>query len=111
MDRWQRITVAERIVLESLGPHTRIHALHLLSHFPDLTLTSGRRTAARNAAVGGSRRSYHLRGRAVDAVGPPDVLRRAATFARTDRVGSRCTGPEEVLVHDNGSGLHLHVAW
>jgi hypothetical protein len=30
---------------------------------------------------------------------------------RYDRLGRRCTGPEEALIHDVRSGIHLHVAW
>lgn len=35
----------------------------------------------------------------------------ALAWVWTDRVGPGCTGPEEALIHDAGTGLHLHVAW
>jgi hypothetical protein len=66
----------------------------------------------RNRAVGGSPTSWHLRGRAVDLVGPVAVLRSAADTAWLQRVTPGCTGPEEVLLERMGTrGQHLHVAW
>ena len=66
----------------------------------------------RNKQVGGSPRSYHLRGRAVDLTGPTWDLGRAAGLAWALRVGQRCTGPEEVLLENLGRpGEHLHIAW
>ncbi len=62
--------------------------------------------------MGGSPTSFHLRGRAVDLVGPAHDIKHAADVAWTLRVGASCTGPEEVLVEDlDKPGQHLHVAW
>ena len=105
------LTKRERLVLLSLRPHARLHARSLLVACPDLRATSGLRTRERNRAVGGSPSSFHVRGRACDFVAEPGYLQWAAGVARQQRVTPACTGPEEVLVHDAGSGLHLHVAW
>jgi len=105
-------TTTEQRILASLGPHTRAHALQLVREVPMLRLSSGRRTAARNRDVGGSPRSFHLRGRAVDFTGQHWDLARAAGVAWSLRVGPHCTGPEEVLLEDLGTpNQHLHVAW
>jgi hypothetical protein len=101
----------ERFLVATLGPHTRQHVLQLMARVPGLTITSARRGADRNRLVGGSPRSFHLTGRAADFTGRPEVLSYALRVARGDRVGSRCTGPEEAVIHDVGTGVHLHVAW
>ena len=107
-----RLTSREVSLLAELHPHTRGHVLQLLAKVPDLTITSGYRTAARNRAVGGAPQSGHLRGRAVDLTGTLTDLRKAERLCWSLRVGARCTGPEEVLLEDAGRpGMHLHVAW
>lgn len=105
------MTFAERLILDGLGPHTRAHVVQLMARFPHLTLSSGRRSPARNRLVGGSPRSYHLKGRAADFTGHPSVLHAARRVVWDLRVGPGCTGPEEAITHDAGSGYHLHVAW
>lgn len=105
------LTLWERALLLTLTEHTRDHARLLLDTCPHLRLSSARRTPQRNRAVGGSPGSFHLVGRACDFTGPRDALDDGAEKARTQRLSPRCTGPEEVLVHDVRSGLHLHVAW
>lgn len=98
--------------LALLGPHTRQHATGLLLAFPTLHITSSYRTPARNAAVGGVPNSFHTRRRAIDVVGPLTTLRAARDWARRQRVGPRCTGPEEVLLQYVGTRRqHLHLAW
>jgi uncharacterized protein YcbK (DUF882 family) len=102
----------ERRFLAGLTPHTRAHALQLLNLHPLLRITSGRRTILGNKRAGGATRSFHLRGRAVDFVGPAWDLGKAAGNAWALRIGSACTGPEEVLLEDLGkANQHLHVAW
>lgn len=102
-----------RIRLASLAPHTRRHVEQLLFEVDaPLRVTSGKRSAARNRAVGGSPTSFHLRGRAVDLAGDRDTLVRAAGLAWALRVGRGCTGPEEVILEGLGTpNQHLHVAW
>ncbi len=86
--------------------------LFLLGAHPGLALSSGRRSRLGNLRVGGAVNSWHLRGRAVDAVGPLAILQAAAETAWKQRMGPRCTGPEEVLLEKTGQpGQHLHVAW
>lgn len=111
MDEGRR-TPHERALLAGLQSHTRLHADRLLDVHPGLLVTSGRRSAAGNDAAGGVPNSWHLQGRAVDFWHPSATeLYRALSTARLQRISPGCTGPEEALVHDAGSGLHLHVAW
>jgi hypothetical protein len=70
----------------------------------DLRFSGGHRTPQRNAEVGGSATSYHLSGRAADFVGSAVEMRRGYDWARAN-------GAREVLIHNAGSGTHLHVAW
>lgn len=99
-------------LLNTLTPHAKAHARQLLSIYPLLQVSSARRSPAHNKRVGGSPTSWHMQGRAVDIVGPLFDLRLAADDAWRLRVGSGCTGPEEVLLEHSGlPGQHLHVAW
>lgn len=105
-------TPRERRLLATLTPHTRAHALLLLSAHPLLQVSSARRSPQHNARVGGSPTSWHIKGRGVDFVGPVWDLTRAAGSAWAQRIGSTCTGPEEVLLEKlDLPGEHLHVAW
>jgi hypothetical protein len=69
-----------------------------------LRVSSGHRTEAHNERVGGAENSYHLTGRAADFVGTEAQMQAAAADARA-------SGASEVLIHNVGSGRHLHVAW
>lgn len=111
LDPLARLSRDEQVRLDSLGPHTRAHAVRLLTVVSVLRVSSGRRSPRHNQRVGGAPGSFHLVGRAVDFVGPLAALTQAASLVRGQRIGPRCTGPEEVLVHDVGTGTHLHVAW
>lgn len=74
----------------------------LVSECPWLSETSGRRTRERNAAVGGKPGSKHVLGMAQDFVADDvEALRQAAPVAV--RLGLW------ILLHDVGSGTHLHV--
>jgi hypothetical protein len=90
-----------------LDRHTALHLVALVAAVPDVTVTSGRRSAERNRAVGGVASSWHLKGRAVDLVGSPRHLDHAARHARAQRVSPSCAGPEEVIMESD----HLHIAW
>lgn len=106
------LTRKERRILQGLTPHTRAHALQLMSEVPLLRPTSGRRSHVVNRRVGGVPTSWHLKGRAVDFAAPKHDLVRAAGLAWALRMGPRCTGPEEVLLEKlDRPGMHLHVAW
>lgn len=102
-----------RLRLAQLEPHARRHAEQLLWETgAPMGVSSTRRSAKRNRAVGGSPTSFHLTGRAVDLTGDQTTLVRAAGLAWALRVGEGCTGPEEVLLEGLGtSRQHLHVAW
>lgn len=86
------------------------HWDRLRSQFPGLTETSGYRTPEHNAEVGGVPNSYHTQldehgnSRAYDFVGSAADMQNGADWARQN-------GATEVLVHNVGSGQHLHVAW
>lgn len=107
------LDILTRSKLATLGPHTRRHAEQLLWEVgAPMRVSSARRTAAKNRAVGGVPNSFHLRGRAVDFTGDRDTLVRAAGLAWALRVGKGCTGPEEVILEGLGTrNQHLHVAW
>lgn len=82
----------------------------LRSQFPGLTQTSGYRTPEHNAEVGGVPNSYHTQldangnSRAYDFVGSAADMQNAAAWAKQN-------GATEVLIHNAGSGQHLHIAW
>lgn len=72
--------------------------------------TSGYRDSAHNAEVGGVPNSAHTRkdqkGRSLadDYVGSAKARKRAAREAKR-------RGAKQVLEHDAGSGIHLHIQW
>lgn len=82
----------------------------LRSTFPGLTETSGYRDPQHNAEVGGVPNSYHTQldangdSRAYDFVGSAADMQNAAAWAKQN-------GATEVLIHNAGSGQHLHIAF
>jgi len=71
-----------------------------------LSVSSSYRTPEHNAEVGGVPNSYHTKGLAFDFTGSTSAMNSAKSWALRH--------PEmfkEVLVHDAGSGLHLHLAF
>jgi len=75
-----------------------------------LSMTSGYRDPAHNAAVGGVEGSLHTHGSpgnpgAIDLVGSLAAMRQGLAYA-VDRFH-----PREALIHDVGSGLHLHLGF
>lgn len=78
--------------------------VHGLLGLGGLSLSSGYRDPAHNARVGGVSNSNHLTGRAVDMSGSSSAMARGAAWARAN-------GAREVLIHNAGSGQHLHAAW
>jgi hypothetical protein len=74
-----------------------------------LRFSSGYRSPAQNKAAGGVPNSNHMKGSpsnpgAIDLVGSTENMYAAAAEARR-------LGVPEVLVHDVGSGLHLHMGF
>lgn len=70
-----------------------------------LKLTSGDRDPVHNKAVNGVANSYHLKaGWAADFSGTAEQMSKAAAYAHT-------RGAKEVLIHNAGSGQHLHVVF
>ena len=70
--------------------------------FPQLRVSSGYRDPEFNRQINGVPNSLHLTGRAVDFSRSARDMQNAAGFA--DRLGLR------YLIHDAGSGMHLHVS-
>lgn len=71
-------------------------------YFPSLSATSGKRSADRNAEVGGSPHSKHVLGMARDYVAETlGELYNAEEFAESIGLWAH--------VHDVGSGDHLHL--
>ncbi|MED0680332.1 D-Ala-D-Ala carboxypeptidase family metallohydrolase [Aneurinibacillus thermoaerophilus] len=70
-----------------------------------LTITSSRRSAKKNAEVGGSKTSYHLKGQAYDVAGPKAKLDQFAAWARNSGLFRK------VLWQVKGHYDHVHVDW
>lgn len=123
IDVYRTATVAPRMQLEtrtdvsghahrvgspprSSGRFNETHANQVAGLF-GLKLTGAGRTDDRNRQVGGAANSRHLfrnGARARDFVGTPAQMKRAADWARAN-------GADEVLIHNAGSGTHLHIGW
>jgi uncharacterized protein YcbK (DUF882 family) len=74
------------------------------SLFPGLRFSSGWRDPVTNQRVNGVPNSYHLKGRAMDWSGSARDMQAARSWALQN-------GATEALIHNAGSGTHLHVAW
>ena len=70
----------------------------------NLRVSGGYRTPERNRQVGGVANSRHMTGRAADFVGSQANMQAGLNWARAN-------GSVEHLIHNAGSGTHLHVAW
>lgn len=70
-----------------------------------LTINSSYRSPAHNRAVGGVPNSWHTRGSA----GRPEAFDFSPPSGAAMRWFQRVTHPAETLIHNAGSGLHLHV--
>lgn len=80
------------------------YANEISRQFPKLRFSSGYRDPAANARANGVPNSFHLSGRALDFSGSSRDMQNAKVWA--ERNGAR-----EALIHNAGSGTHLHVAW
>lgn len=80
------------------------YANEISRRFPGLRFTSGYRDPNHNSRVNGVPTSWHLKGRAMDWAGSAREMADAAAWARAN-------GAREVLIHNAGSGQHLHTAW
>lgn len=98
------LTVFGKPLPTGLLSNVASNAAQLQKAVPGLRMTSGYRDPQHNAAVGGVKNSFHTQGRAVDFGGSAQAMAQGAAVAR--RLGAR-----EVLIHNAGSGVHLHVAW
>lgn len=84
----------------------RMQAAQVIANRFGLKVTSDYRSPEHNAQVGGVPNSLHTRGLGFDLTGTPAQMNKAKAWAESH--------PEifqEVLVHDVGSGLHLHLGF
>lgn len=79
---------------------TAVEVNQILTVMPALRITSGRRGRVHNRVVGGKPNSRHLKGTAVDLVGPKPYLAAARHHAWL-------TAAVEIL----DEGDHTHLAW
>lgn len=90
--------IAYRTVRLTPGTAAQVHAW--LHGHQGVRITSGYRSPETNRRVGGSPNSYHLRGRAVDVVAGPELLKHLRQTAKK-------YGAVEVILESD----HLHVAF
>lgn len=85
---------------------TRLNHAQTIANLFHLRITSGYRSAAHDRAQGRNYHSFHEDGLAFDMVGTMAEMRKGAEWAskRNDLF-------QEVLLHNEGSGLHLHLAF
>jgi hypothetical protein len=70
-----------------------------------LRVTSGYRDPAHNRAAGGVEKSFHVDGLAFDFVGAVSDMRQGYEWAKQSGMF------QEIMLHNAGSGLHLHLAF
>ena len=87
-----------------LKPQAIWYTTRLLNEVGGLRVTSGWRSLWENTRAHGARHSGHLLGWCTDLVGDRQHMQAAGTLALH-------WGARQVLIHDAGSGLHLHVDW
>lgn len=84
----------------------RMQAAQYIANRFGLKVTSDYRSPSHNAQVGGVPNSLHTKGLGFDLVGSAANMNKAKAFAESH--------PEifdEVLVHNVGSGMHLHLGF
>ena len=74
--------------------------------YPHARITSTKRSAEHNRAVGGVENSYHVSGHGLDVVGLSPA-ERADLKHQMEAAGVQL---DEFKYHDAGSGMHLHIA-
>lgn len=87
-----------------LRPPAIWYTTRLINEVGGLRVTSGWRSLLENTRAHGARHSGHLLGWCTDLVGTPDAMARGRQLALS-------WGARQVLIHDAGSGLHLHCDW
>lgn len=99
MEDWEGVDEGHKIAVNNFG--------QILSSLGvNATITSGRRSEANNTAVGGSPTSWHLQGKAIDL----DVGNLSTELQQQIEDLAVQAGWGEVLYHDAGTGVHLHLA-
>ena len=89
----------------NLQPPAIWFTTRLLNEVGGLRVTSAWRSAEKNARTpGAAKNSAHITGWATDLVGTEVRMQRARRLA----LGF---GARQALVHDAGTGRHLHVDW
>lgn len=77
----------------------------ILDKFPGLVPTSGYRDPEYNIQVGGVPGSGHVSGLAADFAGDESLMAQALAYAKT------LPDIDEAMIHDAGSGRHLHTSF
>ena len=108
--RRERSLIARRKALTLKLARRPALAHYLVDRFPGLRNTSNWRSVQHNRDVGGVPGSWHTRGNrrkpgASDFVGSMALMQEVSAFVRAN-----VPGIVENLIHDAGSGLHLHIA-